>query len=77
MSISKVLLAREALFAFRMFLPWLKNLFTAACTGGDLRSEFDEELGEEFPPISQCASPFPIGACVMVPNIYPLDSCFF
>jgi hypothetical protein len=31
--ISKVLSAREAFFAFRMFLPWLKNLPTAALEG--------------------------------------------
>jgi hypothetical protein len=60
MSIPKVLSAREALFAFRMSLPWLKNLYTAA-----LEWWLDEELGEEFPPTSQhlscrcCASPFP------------------
>jgi hypothetical protein len=33
MGISKVLSAREALFAFRMFLPWLKNLYTAELEG--------------------------------------------
>jgi hypothetical protein len=33
MGISKVLSAREALFAFRMFLSWLKNLYTAALEG--------------------------------------------
>jgi hypothetical protein len=33
MDISKVLSARKALFAFRMFLPWLKNLSTAALEG--------------------------------------------
>jgi hypothetical protein len=61
MSIPKVSSVREALFAFRMSLPWLKNLYTAKHWSGEL----DEELGEEFPPTSQhlscrcCASPFP------------------
>jgi hypothetical protein len=76
MGISKVLSAREALFAFKMFLPWLKNLSRATLEG---TGEFDEENGKEFPPISQhlswkqCAKPFPRAPA----NCHPLDSCFF
>jgi hypothetical protein len=36
MGISKILSAREALFAFKMFLPWLKNLSTPALEGTSL-----------------------------------------
>jgi hypothetical protein len=79
MGISKVFSAREALFAFSIFLPWQKNLSTAEMEGTSVvnLTKSLERSSQKFHRICLVNNVRVPIHDVMVPNSHPLDSCFF